>query len=115
MSLPLNLGYQASWDNVAMEEKDVQVEVELHGRIQAWSGQAGRRRNEASEVARQLEIAEQTLCNWRKTKAAGKLAGSGKVVTLAQMKLDSVGKIVIKDNVFIGHGAIVLPNVTIWQ
>ncbi|MDP1524033.1 MAG: acyltransferase [Methylotenera sp.] len=29
------------------------------------------------------------------------------------MKLDSVGKIVIKDNVFIGHGAIVLPNVTI--
>jgi len=30
-----------------------------------------------------------------------------------EMKLDSVGKIVIKDNVFIGHGAIVLPNVTI--
>lgn len=29
------------------------------------------------------------------------------------MKLDSVGKIVIKDNVFIGHGAIILPNVTI--
>lgn len=28
-------------------------------------------------------------------------------------KLDSVGKIVIKDNVFIGHGAIVLPGVTI--
>ena len=36
------------------------------------------------------------------------------VLNLAyQMKLDSVGKIVIKDNVFIGHGAIVLPNVTI--
>jgi acetyltransferase-like isoleucine patch superfamily enzyme len=30
-----------------------------------------------------------------------------------QMKLDSVGKIVINDNVFIGHGAIILPNVTI--
>ncbi len=30
-----------------------------------------------------------------------------------RMKLDSVGKIVIKDNVFIGHGAIVLSNVTI--
>jgi|SRR5450830_27435 len=29
------------------------------------------------------------------------------------IKVDSVGKIVIKDNVFIGHGAIVLPNVTI--
>lgn len=29
------------------------------------------------------------------------------------MKLDSVGKIDIKDNVFIGHGAIVLGNVTI--
>ena len=29
------------------------------------------------------------------------------------MKLDSVGKIVIKNNVFVGHGAIVLPNVTI--
>lgn len=29
------------------------------------------------------------------------------------MRLDSVGKIVIKDNVFVGHGAIVLPNVTI--
>lgn len=28
-------------------------------------------------------------------------------------KLDSVGKIVIKNNVFVGHGAIVLPNVTI--
>jgi len=28
-------------------------------------------------------------------------------------KLDSVGKIVIRDNVFIGHGAIVLPGVTI--
>jgi len=28
-------------------------------------------------------------------------------------KLDSVGKVDIKDNVFIGHGAIVLPNVTI--
>jgi len=36
------------------------------------------------------------------------------VLNLAyQMKLDSVGKIVIKDNVFIGHGAIVLSNVTI--
>ena len=31
------------------------------------------------------------------------------------MKLDSVGKIMTKDNVFIGHGAIVLPNVTIWH
>src|SRR4028118_2294914 len=29
------------------------------------------------------------------------------------VKLDSVGKIVIRDNVFIGYGAIVLPNVTI--
>lgn len=29
------------------------------------------------------------------------------------VKLDSVGKIVINDNVFIGHGAIVLPGVTI--
>ena len=29
------------------------------------------------------------------------------------MKLDSVGKIVIKDYVFVGHGAIVLPGVTI--
>lgn len=29
------------------------------------------------------------------------------------LKLDSVGKIDIKDNVFIGHGAIVLPDVTI--
>lgn len=28
-------------------------------------------------------------------------------------KLDRVGKVDIKDNVFIGHGAIVLPNVTI--
>ncbi|HDY85264.1 MAG TPA: acyltransferase [Methylophaga sp.] len=28
-------------------------------------------------------------------------------------KLDRVGKIDIKDNVFIGHGAIILPNVTI--
>ncbi len=28
-------------------------------------------------------------------------------------RLDSVGKIVVKDNVFIGHGAIVLPGVTI--
>lgn len=28
-------------------------------------------------------------------------------------RLDSVGKIVINDNVFIGHGAIVLPGVTI--
>ncbi|WP_281248276.1 acyltransferase [Methylophaga sulfidovorans] len=28
-------------------------------------------------------------------------------------KLDSVGKVDIKDNVFIGHGAIVLPGVTI--
>ena len=30
-----------------------------------------------------------------------------------QVKLDSVGKVDIKDNVFIGHGAIVLPGVTI--
>lgn len=29
------------------------------------------------------------------------------------VKLDSVGKIDIKDNVFVGHGAIVLPGVTI--
>ncbi len=29
------------------------------------------------------------------------------------VKLDAVGKIVINDNVFIGHGAIVLPGVTI--
>jgi carbonic anhydrase/acetyltransferase-like protein (isoleucine patch superfamily) len=29
------------------------------------------------------------------------------------VKLDSVGKIDIKDNVFIGHGAIILPGVTI--
>ncbi len=29
------------------------------------------------------------------------------------VKLDSVGKIVIKDNVFIGHGAIIMPGVTI--
>lgn len=28
-------------------------------------------------------------------------------------KLDSVGKVVIKDNVFVGHGAIILPGVTI--
>nr|WP_321465558.1 acyltransferase [uncultured Desulfobulbus sp.] len=30
-----------------------------------------------------------------------------------KIKLDSVGKVVIKDNVFIGHGAIILPGVTI--
>lgn len=29
------------------------------------------------------------------------------------VKLDSVGKIDIKDNVFVGHGAIILPGVTI--
>lgn len=29
------------------------------------------------------------------------------------VKLDSVGKIVIKDDVFIGHGAILLPGITI--
>lgn len=29
------------------------------------------------------------------------------------MKLDSVGKIVIGDNVFVGHGSTVLPNITI--
>ncbi|MBU0500872.1 MAG: acyltransferase [Gammaproteobacteria bacterium] len=29
------------------------------------------------------------------------------------MRLDSVGRILIKDHVFIGHGAILLPNVTI--
>jgi acetyltransferase-like isoleucine patch superfamily enzyme len=29
------------------------------------------------------------------------------------VKLDSVGKIDVKDNVFIGHGAIILPGVTI--
>jgi acetyltransferase-like isoleucine patch superfamily enzyme len=30
-----------------------------------------------------------------------------------QMALDSTGKIVIHDNVFIGHGATIMPNVTI--
>jgi acetyltransferase-like isoleucine patch superfamily enzyme len=30
-----------------------------------------------------------------------------------QIRVDSVGKIDIKDNVFVGHGSIVLPNVTI--
>lgn len=40
-----------------------------------------------AEVARQLGISEQTLGNWRKAKASGKLAGSGKVITLAQMEL----------------------------
>lgn len=29
------------------------------------------------------------------------------------MQLESIGKIVVKDNVFIGHGAIIKPNVTI--
>ncbi len=29
------------------------------------------------------------------------------------MKLDKVGKIEIKDNVFVGHGAIILPGITI--
>jgi len=29
------------------------------------------------------------------------------------VKLDSVGKIDIRDNVFVGYGAIVMPNVTI--
>ena len=29
------------------------------------------------------------------------------------VKLDAVGKVDIKDNVFIGHGAIIMPNVTI--
>lgn len=37
----------------------------------------------------------------------------GMLNTAYDMKLDSVGKIDIKDNVFIGHGAIVLGNVTI--
>jgi acetyltransferase-like isoleucine patch superfamily enzyme len=30
-----------------------------------------------------------------------------------KVRLDSVGKVDIKDNVFIGHGAIVMPGVTI--
>lgn len=40
-----------------------------------------------AEVARQLGISEQTLGNWRKAKVSGKLAGSGKVITPAQMEL----------------------------
>lgn len=40
-----------------------------------------------AEVARQLGISEQTLNNWRKAAATGKLAGSSKVVTPAQMEL----------------------------
>lgn len=40
-----------------------------------------------AEVARQLGIAEQTLNNWRKASAAGKLSGTSKVVTPAQMEL----------------------------
>lgn len=44
------------------------------------------------------------------------LGHDGAIAVLNQaynVKLDSVGKIDIKDNVFIGHGAIVLPGVTI--
>lgn len=37
----------------------------------------------------------------------------GMINNAYNIKVDSVGKIVIKDNVFIGHGAIVLPNVII--
>lgn len=37
----------------------------------------------------------------------------GVLNTAYNMKLDSVGKIVIKNHVFIGYGAIILPNVTI--
>jgi acetyltransferase-like isoleucine patch superfamily enzyme len=44
------------------------------------------------------------------------LGHDGSIAMLNQaynVKLDSVGKIDIRDNVFIGYGAIVLPNVTI--
>lgn len=40
-----------------------------------------------AEVARQLGISEQTLNNWRKAATAGKLVGTSKVVTPAQMEL----------------------------
>ncbi len=41
-----------------------------------------------AQVARDLGISEQTLCNWRKAHKAGKLAtGSGKPVTPEQMEL----------------------------
>ena len=40
-----------------------------------------------AEVARQLGVSEQTLNNWRKAAATGKLAASSKVVTPAQMEL----------------------------
>lgn len=49
-----------------------------------------------SEVSRQLGISEQTLGNWRKAKAAGKLAGNGKVVTPAQMELSRLRAEVIR-------------------
>jgi len=49
-----------------------------------------------AEVARQLGISEQTLGNWRKAKATGKLAGSGKVVTPAQMELSRLRAEVIR-------------------
>ena len=44
------------------------------------------------------------------------LGHDGSVAVLNEaygVKLDSVGKIDIKDNVFIGHGAIIMPGVTI--
>jgi transposase len=40
-----------------------------------------------AEVARQLGINENTLNNWRKAAAAGKLKGSGTQVTAEQMEL----------------------------
>lgn len=49
-----------------------------------------------AEVTRQLGISEQTLGNWRKAKAAGKLAGRGKVVTPAQMDLSRLRAEVIR-------------------
>lgn len=39
-----------------------------------------------SAVARQLGISEQTLANWRKAAAAGKLAGASKKVTPEEME-----------------------------
>jgi transposase len=40
-----------------------------------------------AEVARQPGVSEQTLNNWRKAAAAGRLAASSKVVSPAQMEL----------------------------
>jgi transposase len=49
-----------------------------------------------AEVARHLGITEQTLGNWRKAKAAGKLTGNSKVVTPAQMELSRLRAEVIR-------------------